>query len=210
MTDEPKDTVIILGNELTFKQRLFVLAYLGEADFNGTEAARMAKYNGNDNTLRVIASENLSKPNIKSVIEKWLDIHAASVREVLWRLGRMVREGDNRDALRASELILKAHFAMGQSQDTTKLLNAPDFEDWKQKQSEREAEAEETLVQFDDVDHPPAIIKPVAPPVVLDLQPVEVGEGSAGEDEIIYEWDKEPERGRELTRQERLKIKRMS
>lgn len=40
---------------------------------NGTEAARRAGYNGNDATLRAVASENLTKPNIRAEIDRRMD-----------------------------------------------------------------------------------------------------------------------------------------
>lgn len=187
MADEEK--VLILGTELTYKQRLFILAYLGEADFCGLDAARIAKYQGDDNTLTVIASENLRKPNIKSVIQQWLDIHAASVQEVLWRLGKMVRGDDSRDALKASELILKAYFAMGQSQDSAKLLNAPDMSAWVEKQSERVVEAEDTMTIFDG-----ETATAEAAPLIIDVDQPE-----PEPEPPIYEWD---EPGRELSDRE--------
>ncbi len=57
-------------NRLTEKQRKFVEAYMGKAEGNGVEAARLAGYKGNDNTLAAIASENLRKPKIASAIEE--------------------------------------------------------------------------------------------------------------------------------------------
>lgn len=53
---------------LTPKQRAFVHAYQGEAKGNGVQAARIAGYKGKDETLRAIASENLTKPNIRSIL----------------------------------------------------------------------------------------------------------------------------------------------
>jgi phage terminase small subunit len=52
--------------KLTTKQNKFIEYYAG----NATEAARMAGYKGNDATLRAIASENLTKPNILQAIKK--------------------------------------------------------------------------------------------------------------------------------------------
>lgn len=49
---------------LTLKQRDFCLALDGEAKGNATEAARIARYEGNDVTLGAVASENLQKPKI--------------------------------------------------------------------------------------------------------------------------------------------------
>lgn len=56
--------------ELTAKQKLFCASYLGAANGNATEAARLAGYSGNSKTLQVIGSENLSKPLIKARIAK--------------------------------------------------------------------------------------------------------------------------------------------
>lgn len=55
---------------LTLKQRKFCLAYTGEANGNGVEAARLAGYRGSDLTLRVSASENLTKPNVLRFISQ--------------------------------------------------------------------------------------------------------------------------------------------
>lgn len=49
-------------DDLTPKQRAFVIAYRRTGV--GIDAAREAGYEGNDNTLRAVASENLTKPNI--------------------------------------------------------------------------------------------------------------------------------------------------
>jgi phage terminase small subunit len=53
---------------LTLKQRRFCLAFVGEAAGNGTEAARVAGYKGNDVTLAAVAYENLRKPQIMDLI----------------------------------------------------------------------------------------------------------------------------------------------
>ena len=58
MTDRP----------LTPKQQAFVREYVGRANGNGAEAARLAGYTGNAETLAAIASENLRKPHIASAI----------------------------------------------------------------------------------------------------------------------------------------------
>lgn len=49
---------------LTLKQRDFCLALDGEARGNATEAARIARYEGNDVTLGAVGAENLQKPKI--------------------------------------------------------------------------------------------------------------------------------------------------
>jgi phage terminase small subunit len=50
---------------LTYKQQAFVDAYAG----NGTEAARIAGYKGNDVVLAQVAAENLRKPQIQKAIQ---------------------------------------------------------------------------------------------------------------------------------------------
>jgi phage terminase small subunit len=54
---------------LTLKQEKFVHAYLGEARGNATQAARLAGYSGNDNTLRSLGAQNLAKRAIKEAVE---------------------------------------------------------------------------------------------------------------------------------------------
>lgn len=58
------------GLRLTLKQRKFCLAFIGEANGNGVEAARSAGYRGDDPSLRVIASQNLTKLNIQQYINQ--------------------------------------------------------------------------------------------------------------------------------------------
>lgn len=53
--------------KLTGKQQVFVTEYCNNG-YNGFQAAKKAGYKGNDNTLAVVAHENLNKPNIKAVI----------------------------------------------------------------------------------------------------------------------------------------------
>lgn len=55
-------------HDLTLKQTLFTQYYLGSAKSNGTEAARLAGYGGDEATLASIASENLAKPHIAARI----------------------------------------------------------------------------------------------------------------------------------------------
>lgn len=58
---------------LTEKQRRFVEAYTGEANGNGAEAARLAGYAGDSNTLKSVAAENLTKPDIAAAIQAALE-----------------------------------------------------------------------------------------------------------------------------------------
>lgn len=53
-----------MERRLTIKQTRFVEFY----DGNGYKAAKAAGYKGNYGTLRAIASENLTKPNVKAAI----------------------------------------------------------------------------------------------------------------------------------------------
>lgn len=86
-------------DNLTPKQRLFVQHYM--ACFNGTQAAILAGYS--EKTARFIASENLTKPNIRAAIkEATREIMPAA--EVVQRLADqargslqffMRRDGDN-------------------------------------------------------------------------------------------------------------------
>lgn len=68
----------------TAKQRAFIDQYL--ITLNGTEAARRAGYKGDDNTLGVIAHENLRKPKIKAEIERRLSEQTMSANETLRRV----------------------------------------------------------------------------------------------------------------------------
>lgn len=58
-----------MARPLSLKQQKFVSAYLGVANGNGTQAARLAGYAGDDLQLGVISAQNLVKPSIASAIE---------------------------------------------------------------------------------------------------------------------------------------------
>lgn len=57
-----------MDKKLTPKQQLFVSEFLKTG--NATEAARRAGYKGNEETLRSIGKENLTKPPIKRAIDE--------------------------------------------------------------------------------------------------------------------------------------------
>lgn len=57
-----------MEKKLTPKQQLFVSEFLKTG--NATEAARRAGYKGNEETLRSIGKENLTKPPIKRAIDE--------------------------------------------------------------------------------------------------------------------------------------------
>ena len=84
---------------LTRKQKTFIQAYL--ATFNATEAARQAKYNGDDATLASIGWENLRKPEIAKAVQERLAAQVMSADEVLNRLSDHAR-ADIKDFLAVS------------------------------------------------------------------------------------------------------------
>lgn len=118
-------------SKLTAKQALFVEAYLGKAQGNATEAARLAGYKGNAHTLQVVGGENLSKPVIAAAVAVRMTTkkEAMSADEVIEELTavascdwkdfvqiRYGREGEIIDAtlqlkdkLKALELLGKYH-----------------------------------------------------------------------------------------------------
>jgi len=76
---------------LTGKQRAFVNFWFGQANFNGTEAARLAGYAGNDNALAVRASETLRNRKVQAEIERRWAAHGLAANEVLSRLAAQAR-----------------------------------------------------------------------------------------------------------------------
>jgi hypothetical protein len=73
---------------LNLRQQLFVKYYIQTT--NGLEAARKAGYSGEDNVLRAMASENLTKPAIIKAINRLCD-PIADAEEVLARLTKYSR-----------------------------------------------------------------------------------------------------------------------
>jgi len=63
---------------LTVKQKKFVKEYVAK-DGNGQEAAKAVYGVSNDNSARQLASENLTKPNIKFAIEQALEKHGITM-----------------------------------------------------------------------------------------------------------------------------------
>lgn len=80
-----------MASQLTKLQEAFIDAYLGKANFNATEAARLAKYKGNGRTLASVGWENLRKPEIAEEIKKRLQNKAMGSDETLVRLGEHAR-----------------------------------------------------------------------------------------------------------------------
>jgi phage terminase small subunit len=78
---------IVKDNNLTKKQEVFLNEYL--SCWNATEAARRAGYS--ENSLRSIASENLTKPDIQQAIQDRLEEMKMSADEALVGLSKIAR-----------------------------------------------------------------------------------------------------------------------
>jgi phage terminase small subunit len=70
-----------LGNGLTLRTNRFIDHWLKNG--NGTESARIAGFNGNEQTLAVTASQLLRNPKVAAEIKRRLGKHIASADEVL-------------------------------------------------------------------------------------------------------------------------------
>src|SRR5688500_2356446 len=100
-------------NGLSVKQARFVDFFVGEANGNGTKAARLAGYKGSPQTLKAVASENLTKPYVANEIKKRLRT-AMSGEEVLQELSEIARAECHEsvrvgEKLKALELMGKHH-----------------------------------------------------------------------------------------------------
>ena len=108
---------------LTDRQERFVVEYLATA--NGAEAARRAGYS--EHTAKEIASENLTKPNVKAAIDqKRNQLMSDSEDKVGWLVERLTAEAtsdDNNDStrVRALEILGKVYgaFAPEKTEVTT-------------------------------------------------------------------------------------------
>lgn len=86
---------------LSLKQEKFVAAYVGPANGNATEAARLAGYKGTAKTLASVGSENLAKPEIAEAVAAYrTEVRRQGIRalenrldeyEERWRLMRRLR-----------------------------------------------------------------------------------------------------------------------
>lgn len=77
------------ANDLTIKQERWLNTYLETG--NATEAARQAGYKGNDDTLRNVGAQNLSKLYIKRRIEQRLADEGVTATEVINTLAGHMR-----------------------------------------------------------------------------------------------------------------------
>ena len=94
-------------------QRRFVEAYLGEANGNGTQAAKIAGYSGDTHGLTVAGHKNLRKANVRNAIDERTkdDGSIASREERQAFLTRVMRteHGKMPERLKAVELLCKMH-----------------------------------------------------------------------------------------------------
>lgn len=96
--------------KLTGKQEAFVVAYVGDARFNATDAARLSGYSGNDTTLAVVGSENLKKPKIREAIKARLKDKIGDADRSLAEVASIAfdRGHEAKDRLKALNMLLRA------------------------------------------------------------------------------------------------------
>ena len=80
-----------MASGFTDLQQEFVNAYLGIANFNATEAARIAGYKGNGNTLAQRGHELVRNSKVAAEIKVRLQASAMSANELLKILGNKAR-----------------------------------------------------------------------------------------------------------------------
>jgi len=109
----PKKENTKVTTPLTEMQRRFVEAYLGEANGNGTQAAKIAGYSGDTHGLTVAGHKNLRKANVRNAInERTKDDGSIATREERQAfLTRVMRteHGKMPERLKATELLCKMH-----------------------------------------------------------------------------------------------------
>ena len=98
--------------KLTLKQTRFISAYVGEAKGNATQAAKLAGYSGNADTLRMTGSKTVAKAYIQAAIRKIVEsdplVKNRAQRRQWWSEVIDEKENDLSHRLRASELLAKA------------------------------------------------------------------------------------------------------
>jgi phage terminase small subunit len=80
-----------MKNELTQKQRLFVEAFIGPANGNAREAARMAGYSGDDNALSQRGFELVRNPKIAELVGVRVQEAVMRANEVLSELSAIAK-----------------------------------------------------------------------------------------------------------------------
>lgn len=122
---------------LTYKQRAFVEHFLasGDAQWNATEAAKLAGYKGTRNTLAGVGCQNLRKPQIQEQIRRRLQEMGATTEELVQRWLARVRvdispfvgrNGLDVEALKAAGLGYLIKGVRETKNATTILLRDPD------------------------------------------------------------------------------------
>jgi hypothetical protein len=94
---------------LSPRQRLFVMAYISDARFNATEAARQAGYTAKGHGLEVVASRLLRSVEVRSAIDYLLGPRLMTGDEVLTAIRAHADHSDARIRVRALELLARAH-----------------------------------------------------------------------------------------------------
>jgi phage terminase small subunit len=96
-----------IHRRLTVKQKRFIDFYTG----NAAEAARLAGYSGNDDTLKQVGAENLTKPYIVKAIQErekqrnQADIANREERQRFWTDGMRDEKAKMSDRAKHSELL---------------------------------------------------------------------------------------------------------
>lgn len=99
---------------LTEKQRKFVEAYMGDAEGNATEAARLAGYSGDEDALAVRGAENVRKRKIREAIRERQQkdplVASRKERQSFWTAVMRGEEGDpdTKDRLTAAKMLGKS------------------------------------------------------------------------------------------------------
>src|SRR6266700_358885 len=94
---------------LTGKQTAFIHAYLGEARFNATAAAKIAGYRAtSQHSFEAIGAENLLKPEIRRVIDEHWKLSRMTAEECLAELTKLAR-GNGKDQIRALAILSQHH-----------------------------------------------------------------------------------------------------
>jgi len=122
MNDSQQDNA-----KLTAKQQLFCEFYIGEANGNATESARLAGYKGSDETLRAIGSQNLTKLNISDACRERVNDVALSANKVLSELSEIALDKSEatRDRIAALQLLGKYHKLFSERLDLS--VQVPDW-----------------------------------------------------------------------------------
>lgn len=115
--------------KFTFKQQKFIDNYCGVSNGNATDAARKAGYKGNEDTLKQVACQNLTKVYIKEEIDRILSQKKADSianRQQRQRFWSRMMNGEldgisvsNSDRLKASELLGKSEADFTDNVNTT-------------------------------------------------------------------------------------------